>query len=212
MIVVDIETSGFSPIENGIVSVGALCLENPEKTFYEECRLDDEDKISEEALKVNGFSKEEIRDKNKQSQKKLLEKFFKWIDEQEDKMIAGHNVGFFDMNFLKMKTEKYNIKIKTRYRSFDLCTAAQMKYFQINGKFLFDDFGENAMNLSKVLEFVGLEDERIQLKEGKVVREGKPHNALEDCKLEAECFSRLIYGKNLFPEYAKFKVPRELLK
>ena len=38
------------------------------------------------------------------------------------------------------------------------------------------------------------------------------NNALEDAKLTAECFSRLLNGKNLFPEYAKFKIPDYLKK
>ena len=44
----------------------------------------------------------------------------------------------------------------------------------------------------------------------KVIREGNPHNALEDSKLTAECFSRLLYGKNVFPKYSQFKIPRYL--
>ena len=56
------------------------------------------------------------------------------------------------------------------------------------------------MNLKKILAFCGMEDERGY------------HNALEDCKIEAECFNRLIYGKNLFPEYSKFEIPEYLKK
>ena len=47
---------------------------------------------------------------------------------------------------------------------------------------------------------------------GEVNLEGTPHNALEDAKLAAECFTRLMDGKNLFPEYSQFKVPGELRK
>jgi len=191
MIVLDIETSGFSPIENGIVSIGAINTETDEE-FYEECRLDDGDEIEEEAMKVNGFSEKEMRNENKQTQKQLIEKFFAWLENQENKVIAGHNVGFFDLNFLKMKAEKYKINFKTRYRSLDLCSIAQARYFQLNGKFLLDDYKENGMNLPKVLEMCGIKDERIQLKDGKIVKEGKPHNALEDCKLEALCFKKLL--------------------
>ncbi len=212
MIILDIETSGFSPIKNGIVSIGAICLNDLKKEFYEECSLDEEDEIIKEATIVNGFSEEEMRDQKKQTQKELLEHFFKWIEEQEIRILAGHNIGFFDLNFLKMKAEKYGINIKTRYRSLDLCSVAQTRYFQIYGKFLLDDYKENAMNLPSVLEFCGLTDERIQLKDGKVIQEGKPHNALEDTKLEAECFSRLIYGKSLFPKFKEFPIPKYLLK
>ena len=56
------------------------------------------------------------------------------------------------------------------------------------------------MGLKNILTFCGMQDNR------------KVHNALEDAKLTAECFSRLVYGKNLFPEYAQFKIPMGLKK
>ncbi len=210
MIIVDIETTGVNFWENGIVSIGALYFYNPEIQFYEECRIDEEDIITEEALKINGFSREEITDKKKQSQKELVRNFLEWLEKQETKMLAGHNVGFFDLNFIKTKAKKYDINIKTGYKSLDLCSVAQARHFQINGKFLLDDHKENGMNLPKVLNFCGMRDERIEIKDGKLINQGKSHNALEDCKLEAECFSRLLSGKELFEKYSKFPIPEYL--
>jgi len=213
MIVLDIETSGLNSKKCGILSIGAVCLNESNKEFYEEAKLDEEDIIEKEAMDVNGFSEAEMKDKNKQSQKRMIDKFLKWVEEQKVRMLAGHNVGFFDLNFIKNKMEKYELNFKTRYRSFDLCTVAQLRYFQINGKFLFDELGENAMNLSNALKVCGIEDERVKVELNKgVVKKGKPHNALEDAKLTAECFSRLMYGKNLFPEFSKFEIPKELKK
>ena len=56
------------------------------------------------------------------------------------------------------------------------------------------------MNLTEVLKFVGMVDNR------------KDHNALEDVKLTAECFYRIIYGKNLFSEFEVFFIPDYLKK
>ena len=56
------------------------------------------------------------------------------------------------------------------------------------------------MGLTNILKLCGMEDNR------------QAHNALEDCKLTGECFSRLIYGKNLFSEYIQFKIPLYLTK
>jgi len=67
------------------------------------------------------------------------------------------------------------------------------------------------MSLKEILNFCGIPDERIHVKENEISK-GKPHNALEDCKLEGECISRIKFGKNLFPEYAKFPVPEVLKK
>ncbi len=66
------------------------------------------------------------------------------------------------------------------------------------------------MGLSKILEFCGMEDTRVLLKDGEIVKEGKPHNALEDAKLTAECFSRIVNGKNLIEEFKKFPIPEYL--
>ena len=60
------------------------------------------------------------------------------------------------------------------------------------------------MGLKRVLKLCGLKDNRMQHEDGKIV-EGKPHNALQDAKLTAECFNRLVYGKNLLQEYAEIK-------
>ncbi len=45
---------------------------------------------------------------------------------------------------------------------------------------------------------------------GKLLRRGLPHNALTDAKLTAECFSRIVYGKNLLEEFKKFPIPEYL--
>jgi len=214
MIVVDIETTGLDPIENAILSVGAIYFENPKNYFYGECRINKEDKVSEQALIINGFTREDITDTKKQTEKELVERFYKWVDSQQIRMFGGHNVGSFDLNFLKTKSKKYGIKIKGGYRSMDLCTTAQDRYYDIHGGFLLDDYNENAMSLDRVLDFCGILDERLKVDPPKktIVKHGKTHNALEDAKLEAECFSRLLDGKNLFPEYAKFKIPKYLQK
>ena len=200
MIILDIETTGLDPLKNGIVSIGAVSFDNPNETFYEECKIDSDDLIEEEALKINGFTKEQITDKNKQPQSELINKFYSWLEKQDDRILAGHNIGFFDLNFIKAKVTKYNIIIKTRYRSIDLCSVAQTKHLEIHKKFLIDDFKENAMNLPNILKFCGILDNRDN------------HNALEDAKLAAECFSRLFNGKALFNEYEKFPVPNYLIK
>ena len=214
MIVVDIETSGGYPTKYGIWQIGALEFENPENQFLEEARIDDEDEINEEALKVTGKTEEELRDPNKQSQKELLDNFFKWFEARKMKTLLCH-LPEFDQGFLRCKARKYfdiDPFWPDSHRPFDLHTTAQVKFFEINGKFLTKDDNNSDMGLRNILKLCGIEDERRSIREGKISREGKPHNAFEDAKLTAECFSRLVYGKNLFPEYAKFKIPGELTK
>jgi len=208
MIVMDIETTGLSPIKNGIVEIAALKFENPNICFQTLCRIDDEE-IDPVALEVNGQSVEEVKDLNRSSQKEALVKFFEWIKEQEDFCVIGQNVGEFDWRFINIKAEKYGLDFPLHKRSLDLHTLVFFRYFQVYRKFPIEN-GKSLMNLNKILEFVGIKDERKYVSGGKVVKEGKFHGALEDCKLEAECFSRLIYGKGLFDEYAKFPIPEYL--
>ena len=47
MIILDIETSGLRPEENGIWQIGAVDFYNPENIFLDECRIDQEDKVEE---------------------------------------------------------------------------------------------------------------------------------------------------------------------
>jgi len=212
MIVLDIETSGGNPIENGIWQIGAIDL-NAMEEFLEEARIDDEDAVEEEALKVVGKTEEELRDKTKQSQKELITNFLNWFNSRENKDLLCHNPQF-DQSFIKDKAIKYFKEdpfYPPRQRAFDLHTIAQIKFNEINGKFLtIEDHSE--MGSRNILKLCGIEDPRRSVRNNEISKEGTPHNALEDCKLEAECFSRLIYGKNLFSEFSKFEIPEVLRK
>lgn len=213
MIIVDIETSGLYPENNGVWQIGAVDFSNPKNTFLEEGSIDDEDAVTAESLKVIGKTESELRDKNKQSQKELIERFFEWTKSVKIKNLMCHT--FLDHNFLSIKARKYCIKIPFAFRAFDLHSMAQAFYYRDKGEFLLEKNEKgiiSGMSLPKIMELCGLEDDRIQLRGSEVIKEGKPHNALEDAKIEAECLSRMLHGKNLFPEYEKFPVPENLKK
>ena len=198
-IVLDLETSGLDLIRCGIWQIGAIDLNTMEE-FFDEARIDDEDEIEEEALKIIGKTAEELRDSNKQSQKELIEKFMKWFESRKMKNFVCQNPQF-DMGWILTKLSKYGLERPFHHRAFDLHSIAQAKFKEINGKFSIEE-GQNysCMGLTNVLKFCGIDDNR------------GAHNALEDAKLTAECFVRLTEGKNLFQEYAKFEVPTELKK
>ena len=196
-IVLDIETSGLDFVKCGIWQIGAIDLNTMEK-FLEEARIDYEDKVEDEALMVTGKTEEELRDENKQSQKELLKSFFKWIDGKLIKNFLCQNPPL-DIGILRIRANKYGLKYPFHKRSFDLHTISQMKFHDLNKEFsIKGDISD--LDLTNILNFCGIEDKR------------GAHNALEDCNLTAECFSRLVYGKNLFPEFNKFEVPGVLKK
>ncbi len=56
------------------------------------------------------------------------------------------------------------------------------------------------VKLDTILVYAGLPEET------------KPHNALTGAKMEAEAFSRLLFGKNLLQEFAHYSIPEFLQK
>ncbi|MFH1801901.1 MAG: 3'-5' exonuclease [archaeon] len=209
MIVVDLETSGdLFPEKNGIWQIGAIDTDNPENVFFEECRIDDEDCVEEISLKICGKTEEEYRDASKQSQKGMLEKFFKWSENVKVRNLVCQSTPF-DYGFLWARASRYGIPFSLPTKTIDLYGIAAVRFYQIRGKF---NVGEDRvkMGLPVIAKFCGLEMDRLEMNGGKVVKGGKPHDALDDAKLEAECFSRIVYGKNLMNEFEKFPIPEEL--
>ena len=208
MIVLDLETSGLFPEENGIWQLGAIDLDNPTNCFLEECRLDDDEKYQPQVLQVTGRTESDLRDKNKQSQKQLLESFGKWLSNIKNKTLICQ-IPSFDIAYLGVKSRKHKVKL---YLSapLDLHTIAAAKYYSINKKFsLKQDGSASNFSLGNILAFCGIKDERIKVNNAtkQIIKEGTPHNALEDCKLTAECFSRIVYGKELFEEFKGQSIP-----
>ncbi len=197
MIVVDLETSGLNIEKCGIWQIGAVDLNDPTNTFLGEARIDDEDIVEQGALDIIGKTEADLRDKKKSSQKELLINFFNWVKEIDMKVMISQNPQALDFPMLVLKANKYGLISPFHYRAFDLHSVAQMKYFELNGEFLtMRDASE--MRLGNILKLAGMIDTR------------KDHNALEDAKLSAECFSRIVYGKNLLEEYSQVRVPKYL--
>ncbi len=186
MVVVDIEASGIYPYENSILSIGAVDFLNPDNQFYGECRLRDGAKVWDKSMDINGFTEKDIQDMNKKTEKQLLENFIQWVDDCKVKVLAGHNFAF-DLNFLEYGIYVYNLKKSWSYRFVDLHSIV---YFHLvkNGNFDID------LDTDKIMEAVGMPPEP------------DPHNALNGAKYEAEAFYRLLYGKHLFDEFAKYPV------
>lgn len=198
MIVVDIETSGLDMNECGVWQIGALDLDNPSNVFLEEGRIDDSDRVEQGALEVVGKSEEELRDRGKQSQRQLIENFLKWCESVDMKNCLCQNPQF-DLGFLDIRIRKYGLKWVFHHRAFDLHSIAHFRYFQLKKEFLIRE-NYSDMGLSNILKFVGMVDNR------------GAHNALEDARLTAECFSRIVYGRGLLERYKNFEVPEYLKK
>lgn len=198
MIVVDLEMSGLNLMNCAIWQIGAVELEHPENTFIDEGSIADSDLVEQGALKVIGKTEEQLRDKKKQNEKELLFRFFKWASRIDSRILVCQHPQA-DFAFLEQRAWKHGLDFPFVHRAFDLHSMAQMKYFELKGKFLVKG-ADSEMGLRNTLELVGMKDPR------------KAHNALEDAKLTAECFSRIVYGKKLIKEYFEFKLPEYLEK
>lgn len=197
MIVLDIEASGLNPQKHSILSIGAVDFNNPKNQFYEECRLWDGAEVDPTALEVCGFSGQQIRDQKKKTVKQILAKFINWVKKIPDQTIAGQNPNTLDIPILIASLAREGIDWAPGYRTVDLHSIA---YYHMLHRGLTPPLKDKctALNLDAILEYVGLPTEP------------KPHHGLTGAKMEAEAFSRLLYGKPLLKEYLKYLVPEYL--
>ncbi len=196
MLVLDIEASGLDYKESSIVSLGALDLNNPDNRFYAECRVWDGAHISDEALEVNGFSKEEVLDGNKMSEAELIRNFIAWSKQiEDDRTLAGQNVSF-DRDYIQAACYRAHMEYPFAHRTIDTHSLAWMHIIKRGEKPPIDEeHKRSALNLDAVLNYCGIPDEP------------EPHNALTGALSHAECISRLLYDKKLLPEFEQFAIP-----
>jgi len=196
MIILDIEATGVDEIKHSILSVGALDFDNPSNQFYEECRVWDGAHIDDEALAVNGFTHEQALDANKQTDLELIKHFIEWSKSVKDRTFAGQNPSF-DRDFLHRAADRYHLEWPFAYRTIDqhsVCFTHMIKRGVVppilNNR--------SDLNSDKIMQYVG------------IPAEPHPHNALSGAKVAAEALSRLLYSKNLLPEFKDFPVPPSL--
>lgn len=192
MIVADIEASGLDCTKHSILSIGAVDFEKPERQFYGECYMWEGASIMTDAIKMNGFTKENCVDTRKQSLEELMNNFLKWIEESEDKTLAGQNPSF-DRDFLNNSFARAHIGWHFSFRTLDLNSMAYMDMTK-RGLPIQHKNNRADLSLDTILKYVGLPEEP------------KPHHGLMGAKLEAEAFSRILYGKNLLPEFAQYPI------
>ena len=197
MIIVDVETTGIDPKKHSIASIGAVDFFNSNQ-FYRECRIFDGAEITQRALEINGFSEKQLKDINKYPLEKIILEFIWWTNWRQEITLAGENPSF-DRDFLKASAERYNIAYNPGYRTIDLHTSCYSNYLR-RGISPPIKNGRTDLDTDKIFNYVGLSSEP------------KPHHALTGAKMEAEAFSRLIYGKNLLGEFGEFQIPSYLLQ
>lgn len=196
MIAVDVEATGTEAKTHSILSVGAVDLANPTRQFYEECRAWDGAKIEDEALEVNGFTREQATDANKQSEADVVHKFIAWTKEISDTTFGGQNVSF-DRDFLRAAAMRAgHTEWPFAHRTIDSHTLAWMHMVKRGETPPLDpEKKHSALDLDAILVYCG------------IPMEPTPHNALTGAKSHAEVISRLLFDKKLLPDFEQFDIP-----
>lgn len=195
MLVVDIESSGLSAHKCSILSIGALDLDHPENRFYGECRVWDGAHVSDEALEVNGFTKEEIVDPSKKSEAELITEFLEWSQHLGDRTITGQNPSF-DRDFLREAAERAGLSWDLAHRTIDTHSLAYMHIIKRGLPAPLDpQHRRSTLDLDAILNYCGIPEEPM------------PHNALTGALSHAEVASRLLFDRKLLPEFDQYDIP-----
>jgi DNA polymerase III epsilon subunit-like protein len=198
MLVIDVETSGLDPSTSSIVSIGAVDFLNPANQYYAECRVFDGAHISDESIAVNGFTRAQLADPARRSNEAVLREFLLWATRISHRVIAGQNINF-DFQFLLAGASRFRIHFPLGGRVVDLHGVAYAHMLAHGFAPPLKD-GKSTLSLDAILAYVGMPPEP------------RPHIAINGAKLEAEAFSRVIFGKGLLPEFAQYPVPPIILR
>ncbi len=194
MIVIDVESTGLDPKTGSIVSLGALDLAEPTNQFYDECRVWDGAHIDDEALAVNGFTREEVTDVSRKSEAELMAAFVAWAtDRPQDHTLAAQNVSF-DLEFVQAACARANIDCPFGKRTIDTHTLVWL-HMQERGVTPPMKNKHSAISLDVALEYCGLP------------KEPKPHNALTGAYCHAEVIARIAYNQTVLPDFSSFPLP-----
>jgi DNA polymerase III epsilon subunit-like protein len=196
MIVLDIETTGLDPRRHSIIEVGAIDFDCQGNYFNERCSIWDGAEIDFKALEINGLTLSEIQDQTINTQKEIITKFMIWMDQIQDKTIAGQNVDF-DVDFLNESSLRCGLNFSLGKRKVDQHSIVYAHFLKRNIRPPLKD-GFSDLNSDFIMNYVGLPSEP------------KPHRAINGARFEAEALSRLLFGRTMFDEFYNYPVPAYL--
>lgn len=193
MIVIDVEATGVNPEKCSLLSVGAIDFANPNNTFYEECRAFPGAHVEEAALAVAGFTRAQIADTKKKTDREVAEQLLTWLTTCANWTLAGQNPSF-DRDFLQHTARRHHLNWPLAHRTIDLHSIC---YYHLRRRGIEPPLKNNhsGLDLDAILVYVGLP------------ARGNAHHALADARLEAEAFARLLNDRSLFPDFAAYPIP-----
>lgn len=192
MIFLDIKTAGLTH-DYAILDIGAVELENPSNQFYVDIRSERGKKIDPLALEYNQIDEKDIYNPERKSLGKALKSFEDWVNGVKVRSFAGHNPNF-DVGFLRAAMEEKGIQRRWQFghRLVDLYSTAISAYLSEGIKIPLDqESGRYGIDSNSIFNSVGLP------------KEPKPKTGIMGAKMEAEAYSRLVFGTSLFPDLEK---------
>ena len=194
MIVLDVETTGLDASKYSILSLGALDLNEPTNQFYEECRAWDGAAVSDEALAVNGFTREDAADASRKTEAELIKAFCAWAtDKPANRTLASQNIAF-DRAFVESACVRAGIEFPFAHRTIDTHTLVWL-HMTRRGIAPPERNQHSGISLTYALEYVGLPEEP------------KPHNGLTGAYCHAEIIARIAYNKKLLDDFSHYDIP-----
>lgn len=195
MIVLDVETTSLDTRRGSILSLGALDLDEPTNQFYDECRIWDGAHVADEALAINGFTKEEITSPARKSEADLIAAFVAWAtDRPKERILAAQNVSF-DLEYVQEACSRAGIDCPFGKRTIDTHTLVWLHMTERGMTPPLNEAGNSAISLDAALRYCGIPEEP------------KPHNALTGAFCHAEVIGRIAYNRNILPEFSTFPLP-----
>jgi DNA polymerase III epsilon subunit-like protein len=192
MIILDVEASGIDENKDSLLSIGAFDFDNPKNQFYGECKIWSGAHINDDALAVNGFTKEEALDESKQTDIELVKKFIEWALTCKEHTFAGQNPSF-DRDFIHSSATRGHLDWPFAFRTIDQHSLCYMHMIK-RGITPPVSNDRTDLNSDKIMEYVG------------IPTEPHPHNALNGAKVAGEAISRLLYDKKLLPEFDEYSI------
>lgn len=171
LVVVDVETTGIDANKYSLVSIGAVSIEDPSKTFYGECSIWPGAAVDEGALRVNGMSMADITSAERKTEAQLVKEFIDWLP--KNPIMIAHNASF-DRDFIAAACERGNVYNPFGFRTLDVHTFVFMHLMRKG-----DTIPKN-LSLNNCLKSLGLPPEP------------NPHNALTGAQCEAQLFDKVL--------------------
>lgn len=160
-VVIDLETTGLSVVDDRIIEIGAILVENGNEPLRFQCLVNSGIELSSEIIKLTGITPEMIKSEGLSEKESVL----RLIDFIGNHSVVAHNANF-DFSFLHALCKRNGIKM-IRNRFIDTIQIARHRLNDVNN-YKLETLGKY-FNIAK----------------------GQEHRALSDCCLTAAVYEKL---------------------